>query len=88
MNRNQKGKASPSAVQAKLDDPPIHVGPSVPASAGEKDKNIVDSDHYGTPGIAPAGLDRIGFLCGKCQELGSSSPSMDSNYSQRPHIPR
>jgi hypothetical protein len=38
-SRNQEGEAPPSAVQAIWDDPPIHIRPIVPASAGARDKN-------------------------------------------------
>jgi hypothetical protein len=44
-SRNQKGKLLPSAVRANLDDPPIHIRPIVPASAGAKEKNHVGSCH-------------------------------------------
>ena len=71
MNRNQKGSTTPSAVRANLDDPPIHIRPIVPASAGAKDKNPVGSGHYGTLNIAPRLLNRNGFLCRKCQESGA-----------------
>jgi hypothetical protein len=67
---NQNGTTSPSAVWANLDDPPIHIRPVVPASAGAEDKNPVGSGHYGMLSIAPRGLNRNGFLCRKCQELG------------------
>src|ERR1019366_5104253 len=68
MNRNQKGNTSPSAVRENLDDPPIHIRPIVPASAGAEDKNPVGSGHYDKPSIAPRRLNRNGFLCRKCQE--------------------
>jgi hypothetical protein len=48
-------------MRANLDDPPIHIRPIVPASAGAKDKNPVGSSHYGTPIIAPRFLNRNGF---------------------------
>ena len=71
-----KGKAFPSAVRANLDDPPIHIRPIVPASAGAKDKNPVGSGHYGTLSIAPRWLNRNGFLCRKCQESGGKGLSV------------
>jgi hypothetical protein len=40
-----KKRRSPSAVRANLDDPPIHIRPIVPASAGAKEKNHVGSGH-------------------------------------------
>src|SRR5450631_3786317 len=52
MNRNQKGCTTPSAVRANLDDPPIHIRPIIPASAGAKDKTPLGSGHYGSPSIA------------------------------------
>ena len=52
-SRNQKGKACPVAVRANSDDPPFHIRPMAPASAGAKGKNPVGSGHYGTPSIAP-----------------------------------
>jgi hypothetical protein len=70
MNRSQKGQTDPSAMWANLDDPPIHIRPVVPASAGAVDKNLVGSGHYGKPSIAPGSLNRNGFLCRKCQESG------------------
>ena len=45
INRNQKGQTSSSAVRANLDDPPIHIRPIIPASAGAKEKNHVGSGH-------------------------------------------
>jgi hypothetical protein len=69
-SRNQEGRASPSAVRAMLDDPPIHIRPIVPASAGAKGENPVGSSHYGAPTIAPRLLGRKGFLCRKRQESG------------------
>jgi hypothetical protein len=77
MNRNQKGSTTPSAVRANLDDPPIHIRPIVPASAGAKDKNPVGSGHYGTLNIAPRLLNRNGFLCRKCQESGGKGLKID-----------
>jgi integrase len=43
-----KGKDSPSAVRANLDDPPIHIRPIVPAFSGCKAKEPFGSGHYGT----------------------------------------
>jgi hypothetical protein len=43
MNRNQKGSTTPSGMLENLDDPPIHIRPIVPASAGAKDMNLVGS---------------------------------------------
>jgi hypothetical protein len=37
-SRNQKGRRRPSAVRATLDDPPIHIRPTVPAISGCKAK--------------------------------------------------
>ena len=70
MNRNQKGKPSPSAVRANLDYPPIHIRPIFPASAGAKRKNPMGSGHYGTTTIAQRLVNRNGFLCRKRQESG------------------
>ena len=42
-----KGSTIPSAVQANLDDPPIHIRPIVPAISGCKEKNHLGSGHYG-----------------------------------------
>jgi hypothetical protein len=38
--------------------------------AGAEDKNPLGSGHYGILSIVPRGLNRNGFLCRKCQELG------------------
>jgi len=70
-SRNQKGKAYPSAVRAKLDDPPIHIRPVVRASAGVKGKNSLGSGHYGTQTLLACFLDRKGFLRRKRQESGN-----------------
>jgi len=60
-------------VWANLDDPPIHIRPVVPASAGAEDKNPVGSGHYSILSIAPRGLNCNRFLCRKCQELGDKA---------------
>ena len=69
-SRNQEGKANPSAVRANSDDPPIHIRPNVPASAGAKDKNPVGSSHYGSRTMASRFFDRKGFLRRKRQQSG------------------
>ena len=68
-SRNQEGTASPSAVRATLDDPPIRIRPILPASAGAKDKNPVGSGHYGTPSFAPRVLNRKGFFAQKLSRV-------------------
>jgi len=45
MNRNHEGKDPPRLCGQNLDDPPIHIRPIVPASAGAKEKNHVGSGH-------------------------------------------
>src|SRR5580658_8346235 len=64
-SRNQQGNASPSAVRANLDDPPIHIRPVCSRISGCEGKNRVGSSHYGTPTIAPRLRDRKGFLRSK-----------------------
>src|SRR5580700_2125042 len=64
-SRNQEGNASPSAVRANLDDPPIHIRPVCSRISGCEGKNRVGSSHYGTPTIAPRLRDRKGFLRSK-----------------------
>ena len=67
-SRNQTGKAHPRPCGQILDDPPIHIRPVVPASAGAEGKNSAGSSHYGLPRLAPRIRDRKGFFCRKHQE--------------------
>jgi hypothetical protein len=61
-SRNQTGKAHPRPCGQILDDPPIHIRPVVPASAGAEGKNPAGSSHYGLPRLAPRIRDHKGFF--------------------------
>jgi hypothetical protein len=57
-----KGKANPSAVRANLDDPPIHIRPIFPPSAGAKQKNHSGSGRYGGWKLPSRPFNRNGFF--------------------------
>ena len=61
-SRNQTGKKHPRPCGQILDDPPIHIRPVVPASAGAEGKNPAGSSHYGLPRLAPRIRDHKGFF--------------------------
>ena len=70
-SRNQTSAfvhAYPSAVRAILDDPPIHIRPYFPASAGARQTNPVRSSHFGAPMIASSVLHRHEILLTTCRE--------------------
>lgn len=69
-SRNQTGVRQPRPYGQIPDDPPIHIRPIFPVSAGAEIENPVDSRHYGPMTLAPRLLDRKGFFCRKRQESG------------------
>ena len=54
----QFGRRRSSAVRVILDDPPIHIHPDIPASAGTNQTNPVGSRHSGSRMIALLALCR------------------------------
>jgi hypothetical protein len=63
-SRNQKAKATPAAVRANLDDPPVHIRPTIPAISGcTADEPFRFGPPRHTQGAHSDSFNRNGFFC-------------------------